>query len=587
MKCTCARLLTAAVVGLASVLPFVAAGRYGLINLDDYVYVLSYPEVTGGLSLAGVRWAFTWIGDSMWAPLTWLSYMADYSVGWGVTGMHWLSLVLHGVNAAILFCLLASLSGADRRSALVAAVAALTWSIHPLRVESVVWIAGRKDVLSAFFFLSALLCWSRGSRASLVASILLLAVGGLAKSSVMVFPAFAIGLDVFQARRRPWWAYVAVVVLSLAFAAESGWAQKTGGAMEPTGIPWSYMLVNSLAALTVYVGNALWPNGLALQCLLRYPDFPRWSPLGLLALLAFAWWGYGLARRAFRSRGIAGIRDEAMCFGGVLLCLVGLAPFVGLLPFGAHAFADRFTLLPSLGLSFGLVALWRWSESLASCRMAQTVGRVAAFFAVAACGLLTVRQTGFWKDDVTLFSHTLRVDGFGNLAAHHMIGLYYWEYKHDMEKVCQHMSHHLTALPWYAERYGHYAPFLIEAAYATGRRDLAEDACAWLGKWDWRQVRRARREGDFVLKTTISEIYGETIRLLNTDGQLENAKKEFAKAFARAPRHFLTREIAWQIAMKEGNADAIAKALDDCTHSTGDSYFRNRWAKNHILPRTQ
>ena len=575
----------AALIGIAAATVFSAAVGFGLVNLDDYIYVESHPEVKGGLTLAGVKWAFTWIGDAMWTPLTWISYMADQSIGWGAAGMHGVGVVLQGLNAALLFLFLVSLfRGSETLTSgkggvtIVAALAALLWAVHPLRVESVVWIASRKDMISTFFFLLALIAWTKGRTLGLVAAILLMTIGGLAKSSVMIFPAFAIGIDIILARRKPWWAYGVIVLLSLGFAVESGWAQQHGGAMDPGVIPRWFGLVNAASSLTIYAGNVLWPHDLAVECILRYPSLPRWSPIGLLAIIAFGYWGYGLARRIWEDRGIAKCRDEVACFGGVLLFFAGLVPFLGLVPFGLHAFADRFTVLPGIGLSLAAVAGWRWFVASGPGRGTRAALLSGGAVAVVALGLVAVRQTAFCRDDVTLFSRTVAVDGECNLVAKHILALHAWEFDHDMEKVYTHLSALFKSAPWIAEQYGSTVPFFIEAAYETGHVAEADDAFIWICKWDGRQIEQARREGNLLLQTTMPYLFAEAIRLAYKDGLLDEAEKKLAKIQELKPNNFMTLDIAHLIARRSGDAGRIAETREACTNVVGETYCLNRWA---------
>lgn len=151
------RVALATATFLITVAVFHAATGYGLINCDDYDYLLNHPEVTGGLTLGGIRWAFANMQEAIWMPLTWISYMTDYSLGLGYGGMHAVSILIHGLNTILLLLFLSRLF--PKHNSLLILAATLIWAIHPLRVESVVWLASRKDVLSTFFFLLALLAW--------------------------------------------------------------------------------------------------------------------------------------------------------------------------------------------------------------------------------------------------------------------------------------------------------------------------------------------------------------------------------------------------------------------------------------------
>ena len=195
----------ALVVFLLAVLPFARTADYGLVNCDDYEYVTveNAPFVSGGVSWAGVKYAARDLSHGIWMPLTWASYMFDFSLFSGRPGaMHLHSVALHGVNSALVFLLLWMMMRGRGGGLFWGALCAVLWSIHPLRVESVAWVASRKDVLSFLFELLALICWvrgngERGARRFAVASLAFFVLATMAKPSAMTFPLLALLLDFF------------------------------------------------------------------------------------------------------------------------------------------------------------------------------------------------------------------------------------------------------------------------------------------------------------------------------------------------------------------------------------------------------
>jgi len=551
-------LALSALVAAVTMAVYWAVRNYGIVDLDDYTYLISHEEVSQGLSWRGVRWAFTWAGDAMLTPLTWISYMLDYTL-WGENfgAMHLHSVLLHGLAAGLCFWLF------RRVGTIGAMLIALVWALHPLRVESVAWLASRKDVLSTVFFLAALLAWTR-SRGTwgLVVSLVLLAVGGLAKSSVMVFPAFVLAYDFLVAReRKPIWAYAVALVMALGLAAEAAWAQHFGGATEIVSIvPLWYRLVNAVAALTVYAGNLVWPQDLAVQCIMRYPNLPRFSLLGAAVLAAGGWYAVRTLRAAIRERRWP--RDPILV--GMAVCVVALGPFLGIAGFGAHALADRFTILPTIAIGLCLLPVVR-----------RRTGLVALAAAVALLGWRTMHQVDYWQNDERLFSHTLEVDGDGNMMIHKMLATYYYEFPHDYAKVYEHLKGLPEAPEWLSFLFGHCGHLFVEAAYETGHDQEALDFCGWMKQWNDRYMRAG---GDYHGGRTSSYMICEAIRLAYTEGQLEAARELYERVRRLDDNSYAARNLRYIIARRSGDAEETAAALRDCYVRNPKMSCWNRWA---------
>lgn len=440
--------IAALAVFALTILPFVRAGSFGYIGIDDSLYFVTPEIVTNGLTLAGLKWAFTDLTNGIWMPATWLVYQFDYSLrdllleivpscdGFQLAYSiaHVQAVLLHGVNA-MLACLL--LCRLDRhRRVLAPTLAALFWSVHPLRVESVVWIASLKDVLSMTFLLAALIAWVRqyeGSRFGWYAAAhVFLALGCCAKPSVMTFPGMVFLLDAlvlgtfvpqpFDWRRYRRYLPSLAIVLPVALLAQR--AQTIGGATQfQAGVPLWYRLVNAVTSIGVYFRNLVWPLELAPQCELQWPNLPHFLVGGLLLGGAAVGIGVWVFWRSFVRPGARRTTGD-LASAGLLWSLGTLVPMLGLSAFGGHAYADRFTYIPFLGVSIVLLSV---------CSLAWTKWAVVGLVTVAGC--VSFRQTGFWRDDGTLMSRILAVDGDRNFLAHQTLGLHLFEHRRTPQDV--------------------------------------------------------------------------------------------------------------------------------------------------------
>jgi tetratricopeptide (TPR) repeat protein len=318
---------------------------------------------------------------------------------------HLVSLGLHAANAALLLLLLRALTGALWPSALAASLFAL----HPLRAESVAWVAERKDVLSALFGLLALHAYAgyarRPGAARAAAVCGLLALGLMAKPMLVTLPLVLLVLDWWPLGRWAAGAGRRALLLEkaplLALAAASGavtlLAQQRGGAVNlMQGGHAALRAGNAVVSAAGYLGASLWPSGLALYYPLAAPPAP-WAVGGAGLLLA------GLTAASWRWR-----RSRPWFGAGWLWFLVTLAPVSGLVRVGEQASADRYTYLPMIGGALAAAwSLWRLARTARpAVAAAVAAASIAAAFALAA---LTWRQSGFWRDDATVFGHALAV----------------------------------------------------------------------------------------------------------------------------------------------------------------------------------
>ena len=390
------------------------------VLLDDPAYVLENPNVQVGLSVAGFKWAFTSLEASNWHPLTWLSHMADVQFFGDRAGLHHLvSLGWHATNALLLLLLLRQLTGSIWRSAIVAGLFAL----HPLHVESVAWVAERKDVLSTCFGLLALLAYAQYAQRTASTpsplrkgpaywfAVLFLALGLMSKPMLVTWPCLMLLLDFWPLNRWPAFPFgtlpellrekLPMFALSLASCIVTYLAQQRGGAtLAMDFVPLSSRLVNAVIAYGNYLRLAVWPADLAVF----YPFHPSVAAgLAAVALLVAITW------LAVRRR-----HAQPYLLAGWLWYFGTLVPVIGLVQVGMQAGADRYTYFPLTGIFIALV--WGTHALIASRRnWTMTAGAVSVGL-LATLAALTHRQVQYWRDTETLFARTLSVTHDNPLA---------------------------------------------------------------------------------------------------------------------------------------------------------------------------
>jgi protein O-mannosyl-transferase len=411
---------------MATVALYYPVNSQPFANYDDADYVFDNFHVKSGLHWSTVTWAFTTYAAANWHPVTWLSHAADVQFfQLNPAGHHNVNLFFHALNVVLLFWVLQQATGYLGRSAMVAALFAL----HPINVESVVWIAERKNLLSMLFFLLALGAYRwyvlrpEVSRYAVVA--LLYALGLMSKPQVITLPCVLLLWDFWPLRRMlvgdresdstvfPVRSFSDLVWEKLPLFALAGGsafltirAQTTGGAT--SWYPFSVRFGNATVSYTSYLKKALWPSRLAVM----YPhpgDSLSWSQVAAALLLLLIITALVLAARRYRYLPV-----------GWFWFLGTMLPMIGLKQVGAQAMADRYAYLPFIGLF--IMVCWGISDLA----QARHVGKVwLAAPSVAVLLVLTVlahRQIGYWNDPVTLWSHTLQVTS-GNWQAENNLGM--------------------------------------------------------------------------------------------------------------------------------------------------------------------
>jgi len=396
----------------------------GYINCDDRLYVTENPYVQAGLTNESIRWAFTALHANNWHPLTWLSHMLDIRLfGMNPTGHHLTSLLLHLANTMLLAWLLKRLTGAFWRSWAVAALFAL----HPLHVESVAWVAERKDVLSAFFWLITMVCYERFARrpesGTYILTCICFILGLLAKPMVVTLPIVLLLLDFWPLGRwrreaspsigeaaypslplsRLFLEKLPLLAASAAASLVTYYAQQSS----LNSLPFLSRVLNAIYSYGAYMQKTVWPAGLSIFYPLK-ASIPTWQvALSLILLLSIA------------LLCMAGFRKYPYLAIGWLWYLVTLIPVIGLIQVGEQAMADRYTYLPSIGLF--IMLSWGAADIAEKFRLPNRTVSLFAGALMLLLAALTFRQTGYWHDSVALFSHALAVTN-RNCLAHNNLG---------------------------------------------------------------------------------------------------------------------------------------------------------------------
>ncbi len=420
---------------LLSLVAFARVGHHDFVDFDDGEYVYENPQVRAGLSGDGIVWAFTATHAANWHPLTWLSHMADVQLfGLDAGWHHRVNVAIHGVNAALLFLVLHGMTGAVWRSAFAAAL----FAVHPLHVESVAWVAERKDVLSTFFWHLTLGLYARWVRRPggwrYGAVTVSFALGLLAKPMLVTLPFVLLLLDYWPLRRLEAadrtggggvaWERTPRLLLEkgplLALAAVSSVitasAQASAAATASLeGFPLGDRLANAVVAYVTYIARTAWPVSLAVF----YPhpasiqeSLPAWEVTAAAVALGV------LTALAVRD---AGRRPFVLV--GWLWFVGTLVPVIGLVQVGSQALADRYTYVPLIGL-FVAVA-WGVPDLMGGWRHARPVLVALGAAVVLLLSLATWTQTAHWRDSATLYTRAIAVTtknwlAWNNLGNHHL-----------------------------------------------------------------------------------------------------------------------------------------------------------------------
>jgi cytochrome c-type biogenesis protein CcmH/NrfG len=390
--------------------------RYDFVNYDDPRYVYQNTRITSGISVANVAWAFSHIHSENWHPLTTITHMLDCQLhGLNANWHHFTNVLLHSFAVVLLFVALERMTGALWRSAFVSAV----FAVHPLHVESVAWIAERKDVLSAFFFMLTLLAYLHYTRAPSIGRYLtvalVVALGLMSKPMLVTLPFVLLLLDYwplerFETRKsnsgRRWSQLVLEKIPLIALSAVSSivtFLAQRGAIGWTEQLPVSARISNALASYVIYIRQMFWPAGLAVF----YPHPENRLPVLEISLASIVLVGITVAAFVLR-------RKAPYFVTGWLWYLGMLLPVIGLVQVGWQGHADRYTYLPQIGLYIALT--WAVTDFTRSWRFQRMALGVAALIVVGALSWRCCLQASYWRDSETLFTHALAVTRNNDVA---------------------------------------------------------------------------------------------------------------------------------------------------------------------------
>jgi len=414
-----------------AVLTWVVFGQllqYDFINYDDPRYVYENTNITNGLTIGGIAWAFTHIHSMNWHPLTTISHMLDCQLyGLKPGAHHFTNVLLHSIVAILLLLVLQRMTGGPSgtgsiwRSAFVAAV----FAIHPLRVESVAWIAERKDVLSGVFFMLTLLTYFRYVRVRSIGHYLtvlfMFALGLMCKPMLVTLPFVLLVLDYWPLKRvrtqnselRSQRNLLALVVEKLPLVALSVVSSVVTFAAQRGAVGWTEQLPvlarinNAVVTYAAYMWQMLWPVKLAVFYPHPESRLPLWEIILCLLLLI------GITAAAVVLR-----KSRPYFITGWLWYLGMLVPVIGLVQVGWQGRADRYTYLPQIGLYIAITwgiadvtAAWRWQREILTAGTAIVVGLLSWRASV---------QASYWRDSETLFTHALAVTSNNDVAENNL-----------------------------------------------------------------------------------------------------------------------------------------------------------------------
>jgi tetratricopeptide (TPR) repeat protein len=396
-----------------NLLAYAPVWRYGFVNYDDPQYVKDNPDIKDGLTLHGVSWAFTTGYQANWHPITWLSHMTDIELfGFKAGGHHLTNLLFHIGNTILLFWLLLRMTGAPFCSVFVAAL----FAVHPVHVQSVAWIAERKDVLSTFFFLLTLGAYFRYVReprpTRYLPILVFCGLGLMAKPMLVTLPFVLLLLDFWPLGRMTFGAKssirtliiekVPLFVLSAASSVITVIVQQKGGAVaELEAVPMIYRVANASIAYFAYIKKMFWPTDLAVL----YPTtlhFRAWWVAPALGLIALSILAFRAAKR------------QPYITVGWFWYLGTLVPVIGLVQVGKQAMADRYTYIPSIGLL--IVVVFGLANAAGSRPERNTILATVGGLAVGACIWLTSVQLGYWSSSEALWEHTISITTDNSMA---------------------------------------------------------------------------------------------------------------------------------------------------------------------------
>ena len=541
---------------------------HDFVNFDDHVYVYDNPLVVRGLSIEGIIGAFTHTHALNWHPLTTLSHMLDCQLyGLKAGGHHFTNVILHTISVLLLFLVIKQMTGGLWQSAFVAAL----FAIHPLHVESVAWIAERKDVLSAAFFMLTLAAYARYARAPSAPRYLLVALlyacGLMSKPMLVTLPFVLLLLDYWplgrigaqksevgsQLRR-----LITEKIPLFALSALSCIATLLTQRQAPNAIdqlPFLWRLNNSFVSYVTYIWQMLWPARLAV--FYPHPN-DRLPLLEVTAAIAFLV-GVSLLVTYLR-------RTKPYLVTGWFWYLGMLVPVIGFVQVGEQAHADRYTYLPQIGLY--IMIAWTVGDLLlkSTSRVRLALVGVAAAIAIVCLGVRAFVQVSYWKNSETLWNHTLAVTS-DNDVAHNNLGFLFLR-RGELDKAISQFQAALDIRSRNTETHYSLGAALIEnnLGNAFARKQLWDEAIDHL-------------EEAVRLRPDYADAYFNLGSVFFQQGRIDQAITQWQKALAIRPRDAEAHRNVASALRKQGNVkEAIAEYEQALNIVPADSLALNNLA---------
>ncbi len=564
-------LLVSLVLIVVNLIIYAPTRQHEFLHYDDPFYVTENVEVARGLTGQGILWAFTTNHAANWHPLTWLSHMLDVQLfGMQAGPHHIINVLLHIANALLLFWLLFRTTRACFQSAAVA----LLFAVHPLHVESVAWIAERKDVLSALFWMLTFHAYISYIRQPLLRRRLILmgvfSLGLMAKPMLVSLPFILLLFDIWPLRRvslgtgqKPTWLQLIreKIPLFILAAVSSGItviAQSRGGAVQTfNAIPLSSRIVNALASYAAYIGQMFWPKNLAAYYSYA-PISESLTVLSIVILIALS----GLAIRF--------AKHHPYLLAGWIWYLCALLPVIGLIQVGGQSRADRYTYLPLIGLF--IMMAWGIPALLEGRRYLNIAFGSAAILLIGAWTLAAREQVHFWKNDIELWRHAVQVAP-GDCFLRSNLGMALVR-QGDLEAALDQYGEAMRLKPDYS-----YGKWKLSDAYAEAHNTFGVS----LFNKGLRREAMAHYEKALRIKPDLAAAHSNMGTILEMEGKSAEALSEFEKALKLNPQDPEMHYNMGLMLAKQGSTDKAAvhykKALEikplyaEPHKELGDAYF--------------
>jgi len=510
---------------------------HDFVYFDDNRYVVNNAQVKAGLTADNIKWAFSTLHLEFWHPLTWLSLMLDTQLfGVNPGGYLFTNLLLHILNSLLLFIFFKRATGSVWQSGMVAAL----FVLHPMHVESVAWIAQRKDVLSSFFWMLTMLGYlyyvGRPGLKSYLAVLLPLICGLMSKSMLITLPFVLVLMDYWPLGRLQYEGSaktflfallshlrekVPLIAVSVAASVLTYLAQQSGGGIKSAAaVSLADRISNALISYVAYLAKMLWPFQLA--CFYPLPDsFSLWRVGGALLLLVLITGG------AVRSA-----RRYPFVIAGWLWYLGTLIPVIGLVKIGAFSMADRYSYVPLIGVF--IIFIWGVPALLVNITYRKALMTGLAMLALALCLLTARNQARIWQDGLSLFTHAQKVTS-DNWFAHIALGRDMLRRK-KFDTATEQFYETLRLKP-------NYIPTYIVLGFTYARQNKLAEAIAYISEAE-------RMNPNLVeVQQSLGILYEQT-------GDLDNANRHFKKALEIEPENATVHKYLGNLLAAEGDLDA-------------------------------